>query len=260
MLTPLTSPLLTAAHGFFSRQGGVSTGIYGSLQTGWGARDDTPHNVAENRARVAAALGVPPERLISEHQHHSATALRVVEPWDPADAPEADGMATATPGLALGVLAADCAPILLEDAAAGVVGACHAGWKGALGGVIAATIAEMTGLGAARDRIRAAIGPCIGPDWYEVGPEYAARFAAADPANARFFRPSPHSAADAGRALFDLPAYCLDRLRAEGVADAQWIGRCTYAEPDLFFSNRRALHRGEGDYGRLISAIVLDPR
>ncbi|MEO1292238.1 MAG: laccase domain-containing protein, partial [Pseudomonadota bacterium] len=156
-------------------------------------------------------------------------------------------------GLALGILTADCAPILFHDAQAEVIGACHAGWKGALSGVIEATLAEMQRLGAQPQRIAAVIGPTIGPDWYEVGPEYQERFMADAPENTRFFRPSPHG----GHALFDLPGYCQHRLRTAGIADPQWIGTCTYADETRFFSNRRALHRSEGDYGRLLSGIVV---
>ena len=252
----LTAEALTARHGFFTRRGGVSEGIYGSLQCGWGAKEDDRENVAENRARAARALGVKEGNLVSEYQIHSAEAVTVIEPWDPADAPEADGMATDRPGVALGVLAADCAPVLFEDAAARVVGACHAGWKGALGGVIEATVAAMEGLGADRARIAGVVGPCITQRSYEVGPEYVERFLDDDPENGRFFAGS----ANEGRAMFDLPGYALSRLRSAEIGRAEALYRCTYAEPDLFFSNRRALHRGEGDYGRLLSAIVLEDR
>lgn len=254
----LTAPELTAPHGFFTRRGGVSGGIYASLQCGWGAKADARAHVAENRARVAHRLGVAPDRLATLYQAHSAEALVVGAPLDPAAAPEADGLVTATPGLAIGALSADCAPVLFEDAAAKVIGACHAGWKGALTGIIEATVAAMAGLGAERQRITAVIGPCIGPASYEVGPEYVARFTAADPANARFFAPAHRAESAAkGHAQFDLPAYALARLAAAGVGRARWLGRCTYAEPEMFFSNRRALHQGEDDYGRLIAAITL---
>lgn len=256
--TALTAPEMRSPHGFFTRQGGVSGGIYASLQCGWGATADPHDHVAENRARVARRLGVAPDRLATLYQAHTAEALAIDAPMDSAAAPKADGLVTATPGLALGALSADCAPVLFEDAAAGVIGACHAGWKGALTGIIEATVAAMAALGAAPARTTAVIGPCIGPASYEVGPEYVDRFTAADPANARFFTPALCAASAAkGHAQFDLPAYALSRLAAAGVGQARWLGRCTYAEPEMFFSNRRALHRGEDDYGRLISAIAL---
>lgn len=250
---PLAATHMSLRHGFFTRRGGVSSGLYESLQCGYGAKDDPSENVAENRARVARWMGVAPENLVTAYQAHTAEAVRVVEAWDPADAPEADGLATATPGIALGVLAADCAPVLLEDVEAGVIGACHAGWKGALGGVLEATLAAMLELGAETARISAAIGPCIGPAAYEVGPEYAARFAEADPANARFFQ----RAESGDRSFFDLPGFALERLRRAGVARAEWIEACTYADPGQFFSHRRSVHERLGDYGRLISAITL---
>lgn len=250
----ITSDALSTRHGFFTRKGGVSDGIYGSLQCGWGAKEDSRENVEANRGRAAQALGVAPDRLISHYQVHSADAVTVIAPWDPADAPEADGMATDRPGIALGVLAADCAPVLLEDVPAGVIGACHAGWKGALGGVIEATIAAMNDLGAQTPRITAVVGPCISQASYEVGPEYVDRFLDDDPESSRFFSGS----ANEGRAMFNLAGYALSRLRAAGVGTADALWRCTYAEPDLFFSNRRAFHRGENDYGRLLSAIVLE--
>ncbi|MEL6317978.1 MAG: peptidoglycan editing factor PgeF [Pseudomonadota bacterium] len=251
-LEALTSPTLKTRHAFFTRQGGVSTGIYASLQCGPGAKGDPEANVAENRRRAAAALGVAPERLVSLYQAHTDKALAVTAPFSRADAPEADGMATAVPGIALGVLTADCAPVLLEDREAGVIGACHAGWKGALAGILEATLEAMAGLGAERTRIVAAVGPCIGPKAYEVGPEYEARFVEADASNARFFRPGADD-----RRLFDLPAYVVARLSQAGVAMSSALNRCTYAEEPAFFSNRRAVHRDEEDYGRLLSAIVL---
>ena len=260
MIQPLTSARLRARHGFFTRQGGVSEGIYASLQGGWGAKGDPRANVAENRARIAAWLGTAPTHLISNYQVHSAVTTIIDAPPAPADPCEADGLATRTPGLALAALSADCAPVLLEDAEAGVVAACHAGWKGALDGIVEATVAAMVQQGADPARIAAVIGPCISQESYEVGPEYVARFTAADADNARFFADGPDPAARAeGRAQFDLPGYVLSRLVSAGVENAEWIGRCTYAEPDLFFSNRRALHQNEPDYGRLISAIILDP-
>jgi YfiH family protein len=247
----LTSPLLDlpgVRHAFFTRQGGVSTGIYASLNVGVGSNDD-PEAVSENRRRAAAHLG---GELVTAYQVHSATALVADGPW-PAGPPQADGVVTATAGVVCGALAADCAPILFADASARVVAAAHAGWKGALTGVAEHAIARMEALGARRDRIVAAVGPCIGPASYEVGLEYVQRFTDADPAYGRFF--SAGAAPD--KRQFDLPGFVLARLRAAGIAQCEWIGRDTCAEPDLFFSNRRAFKQGEPDYGRLLSAIVL---
>lgn len=253
--THLKAATLTAAHGFFTRQGGVSTGIYESLQMGRGARGDTAENVAENRRRALDALGLPGVVLVAPYQVHSAEAV-ILDAESAAlwagDPGQADGVVTRDPNVAVAALAADCAPVLMEDPGAGVVGACHAGWRGALGGIVEATLARMVEAGADRSRIRAAIGPCIGPEAYEVGAEYVARFTGADPENAAYFRPAAPGA-EPGKARFDLPGYIAER-RLSGVA-AETLGRCTYAEPDLFFSHRRATHRGEYDYGRLISII-----
>lgn len=257
----LASGLLTARHGFFTRQGGVSTGIYASLNGGFGAKGDTLEAVRENRRRAAAMLDADPEQLVSVYQTHSPDAVLVEEPWTRENAPEADAMVAAKPGLALGVLSADCAPVLLEDPETGVVGAAHAGWRGAIGGVIEGVVAAMERRGAARGRIAAAIGPCIGPQAYEVGPEFHDRFVAANEDYTRFFgAPGDAAAVVAGKARFDLPAFVLHRLAEAGVGTAAWIGRCTYAEETLFFSNRRAVHREEGDYGRLLSVIVAPER
>jgi YfiH family protein len=248
----LTSPLLDlpgVRHAFFTRQGGVSQGIYASLNVGAGSGDD-PAAVAENRRRAAAHFGA--EALVTAYQVHSAIALVADGPW-PAGPPHADGVVSATPGVVCGALAADCAPILIADAEARVVAAVHAGWKGALTGVAESAIARMEGLGARRERMRAAVGPCIGPASYEVGLEFVARFTDADRANQRFF--SPGAAPD--KRQFDLPAYVLARLRAAGIGACEWVGRDTCAEEGLFFSNRRAFKRGEADYGRLLSAIAL---
>jgi YfiH family protein len=226
----------------------VSVGIYASLNCGPGSRDD-PAAVAENRARVAAAMEVAPERLLTLHQAHTARVLTVDSPFA-GERPQADGLVTATPGLALGALAADCAPVLLADAAAGVVGAVHSGWRGAFDDIPGAAVEAMTALGARRERIVAVVGPCISQSAYEVGPEFVERFCDDDPENARWF------AGGAGdRAQFDLPGFVLGRLRAAGVGRAEWLGRCTYGDPARFFSYRRATHRGEVDYGRLISVI-----
>lgn len=239
--------LASIRHGFFGRQGGVSTGIYASLNAGPGSRDD-PQHVFENRARIAAALGVETRRFVSMHQVHSARAEIIDGPW-PGPWPELDGIVTRERGLALGVLSADCAPVLLADGKAGVIAAAHAGWKGALGGVLEASVAKMREAGARE--ITAVIGPMIQQASYEVGPEFLDRFREADPANARCF------ASGAGDRLhFDLPAFCVARLAALGVA-ASSLGADTCADETRFFSNRRAVKRGEGDYGRNCAAIVL---
>ena len=256
MLAPLQSQALArvphAVHGFFSRAGGVSSGLYASLNCGLGSNDDRAL-VLENRARVARHLGSSGERLLTCHQIHSATAVFVERPWAADAQPKADALVTRTPGLVLGALAADCAPILLADHRAGVIAAAHAGWKGALNGIAEATLDAMARAGARRASIVAVIGPCIGPAAYEVGPEFEDNFLAANPANARYFRrPTP-----AGRPHFDLPAYVAERLRAAGAGLVEQTDTCTYADEARFFSYRRTTHRGEGDYGRQISAIVL---
>jgi hypothetical protein len=249
----LTSPLLDlpgVRHAFFTRQGGVSSGVYASLNVGAGSNDD-PEAVAENRRRAAAHLG---GELVTAYQVHSATALVADGPW-PGGPPQADGVVSATRGVICGALAADCAPILFADPEARVVAAAHAGWKGALTGVAEAAISRMESLGARRDRIVAAVGPCIGPASYEVGLEYVARFTHFDKAYERFFS----AGAGPDKSQFDLPAFVLARLRAAGIERCEWIGRDTCAEPELFFSNRRAFKLGEPDYGRLLSAIMLEP-
>jgi YfiH family protein len=244
----LTSDLLAGIrHGFFTRRGGVSSGVYAGLNCGPGSHDQRAA-VALNRARVAAALEVPPERLLSLHQLHSAEVV-VAGPEGWTERPRADAAVTAAPGIALGVLTADCAPVLLADREARVIGAAHAGWRGALDGVLEATVAAMRRLGART--IRAAIGPTISQRAYEVGPEFLERFMAEEAGYDRFFVPGA-----GGRLRFDLPGFVLERLRAAGV-EAGWIGACTYSEPDRFFSYRRSTHAGEPDYGRLISAIRL---
>lgn len=256
---PIRSPVLDrfagngVRHGFFTRAGGVSDGIYRGLNAGLGSADRA-ESVAENRRRIADWLQVAPERLLTLYQTHSADALPVREPFA-GERPRADAMVTDRPGLAIGVLAADCGPVLYADAEAGVIGAAHAGWKGALTGILEATIEAMERLGARRERIAAVLGPSIGADNYEVGPEFVARFADADADNEAYFAPSPR----AGHALFDLNRYTVDRLARAGI-EAGMIGRCTYAAESLFYSYRRATHRGEPDYGRQISAIVLEER
>jgi len=240
-------------HGFFTRAGGVSQGLYRGLNAGVGSNDDPAH-VAENRRRVAASLGVEAGRLVTLYQVHSADALVVREPFSGAR-PKADAMVTDRPGIALGVLAADCGPVLFADGEAGVIGAAHAGWKGALTGVLEATIEAMEGLGAKRGRIFAVLGPSISSANYEVGPEFVDRFVEAQPDNALYFVASERE----GHAMFDLNRYTVDRLAAAGVK-AGMIGRCTYADEDAFYSYRRATHRQEPDYGRQISAIALENR
>ncbi len=237
------------AHGFFGRTGGVSTGIFASLNCGPGSGDDRAA-VIENRRRVSDALGA---QLINVHQIHSGTAVTVSEPWPLGDGPKADAMVTKTPGIALGILTADCAPVLFVDPEAHVIGAAHAGWKGAFGGVLEATLTAMEGLGGARARIRAAIGPCISQENYEVGPEFRARFVEADPANAQYFIASERT----GHFRFALEAYVAGRLAAAGLSQIERLGACTYALSGEFFSFRRTTHRGEPDYGRQVSAIAL---
>ncbi len=256
-MTPaLTSPALGGlpgiAHGFFGRAGGVSQGIYASLNCGQGS-NDRPEDVAENRARVARGVGVAPDRLVSVHQVHGREAVTVTAPWS--ERPKADAMVTAVPGLALGVLAADCTPVLFADPEARVVGAAHAGWRGALAGVTDATIAAMVALGARTDRIRAAIGPTIRGQSYEVGAEFPGPFLADSADNARFFRP----AARAGHQMFDLPGYLAARLRRSGIAAVDDLEQDTLTQPAQFFSYRRTTLAGEPDYGRQLSAIALVP-
>ncbi|MDQ2090110.1 peptidoglycan editing factor PgeF [Marimonas arenosa] len=247
-LEPLTSDLLAPVrHGFFTRRGGSSSGIFAGLNCGPGSSDQSGA-VVMNRARVAREMQVAPEALVSLHQVHSADVLTLTHPDQPRQ--KADAMVTATPGIALGILTADCQPVLFADRSAGVVGAAHAGWKGALTGVLEATLAAMEALGAHRSDIVAVIGPCISQRAYEVGPEFIDAFLDEDPENSRFFA---NGAGD--RYLFDLPGYGLHRLRSAGVGTAEWTRHCTYSDADRFFSYRRATHAGEADYGRLISVI-----
>ena len=246
----VTSPLLDGvAHGFFGRRGGASSGIFEGLNCGGGSSDQA-EIVAMNRDRVADAMGVSPERLISVHQVHSATAVTLHD--RPDDRPRADAIVTNTPGLALAILTADCQPVLFADRKAGVIGAAHAGWKGALDGVLEATIDQMLAAGAQLDDIHAVIGPTISQRAYEVGQEFLERFLDEDPDSARFFING-----QAGRYLFDLPGYGLMRLRGAGIASAEWTRYCTYSDEARFYSYRRATYRGEADYGRLISVIRL---
>jgi hypothetical protein len=236
-------------HAFFTRRGGFSEGVYASLNVGLGSKDD-PLAVRENRRRCAAHFGA--ETLVTAYQVHSALAVVADGPWN-GEPPHADAVVTATPGVVVGVLSADCAPILLADPKARVVAAAHAGWKGALGGVIDSTLTEMERLGADRARIFAAVGPCIGPDSYEVGPEFLDRFIEVDPSFRRYFR-----AADGdGKSMFDLPGFVMDRLFAAGVMFRESVHCDTCAQAEDFFSNRRAFKAGEPDYGRLLSAIMI---
>ncbi len=240
-------------HAFFTRVGGVSRDIYASLNGGLGS-GDAAAKVAENRARMAAALGVAPTHLLTAHQVHSPDAVIVTRPWSIAERPRVDAIVTATPGLAVGASTADCGPILMADARARVVGATHAGWKGALTGVIEATIAAMETLGATRERIVAAMGPMIRQPSYEVGFEFVDRFTAEREDNAGFFRPSARE----GHAMFDLAGYIRARLDRAGIARIDDIGECTYADEARFYSYRRSVHRAEPDYGRHVHAITIE--
>lgn len=257
----LTDPALDLTgvrHGFFTRLGGVSDGIYQGLNIGLGSADDQAL-VQQNRALAMAALGQAAGALNTLYQVHSADVVEVARPLDIDALPKADGMVTRIPGLALGIATADCAPVLFADADAGVIGACHAGWKGALGGVVETTVLAMEKLGAARDRITAVLGPCIHQESYEVGAEFQARFASDAPGSEQFFEPSENP----GHFQFDLPGFVLSRMAAAEVGSIGHVDQDTYANPAQFYSYRRATHRGERnargdiDYGRLLSAIVL---
>ncbi|MDQ0423446.1 YfiH family protein [Peteryoungia aggregata LMG 23059] len=237
-------------HGFFTRDGGVSEGIYRGLNVGIGSNDD-PAKVRENRRRVSAWFGLPLERLATAHQIHSPDVAVVGADYD-GSRPQADAQVTASPGIILGVLTADCGPILFADPDNRVIGAAHAGWKGALGGVLENTIEAMVALGARREKIRATLGPSISQANYEVGPEFVDRFLAVNKAFEAFFTPSGKP----GHAMFDLPGLTVMRLAEAGVA-ADSLGLCTYAAPEAFYSYRRTTHAGEPDYGRQISAIAI---
>lgn len=253
---PIESALLSKngkdrfRHGFFTRRGGVSEGLYQGLNVGLGSHD-APERVRENRSRVSRWFGLPPERLATVHQVHSPDVVVVDAHYD-GSRPQADALATATPGVILGVLTADCGPILFADPENGVIGAAHAGWKGALTGVLENTIAAMEQLGADRESIVACLGPSISAQNYEVGPEFIARFLEQDPAYEAFFSPSDRE----GHAMFDLQGLTLKRLTDAGLR-AESLGLCTYADPGSFFSYRRTTHAGEPDYGRQISAIAI---
>jgi len=257
--SPAMSPLLSEKlgdairHGYFTRAGGVSEGIYRGLNVGLGSNDARPH-VEENRARVSRWFNTPTERLATLHQVHSPDVVTVDAGYD-GSRPQADAMVTATPGLVLGVLSADCGPVLFADKDAGVIGAAHAGWKGALTGVLENTIEAMVALGADRANIVACLGPSISRRNYEVGAEFVARFLEKDAAYAAFFTPSQNE----GHAMFDLPALTIKRLGDAGIT-AENLDICTYADEELFFSYRRTTHRQEPDYGRQISAISIRER
>ncbi|MGD9924729.1 MAG: peptidoglycan editing factor PgeF [Pseudorhodoplanes sp.] len=239
-------------HAFFTRDGGVSGGIYASLNSGVGSGDDAAH-VAENRARMARDLNVDPARLITAFQIHSPNVVVAERPWTVATRPRADAIVTRTPGLAIGVSTADCGPLLFADAAARVIGAAHAGWRGAFSGVIEGTIAAMEKLGADRSRMTVALGPLIRKQNYEVSQNFVDEFLRAERDHARFFSP----AARDGHAMFDLPGFIAWRLQRSGIGRFEDIGLCTYADPDRFYSYRRSVHRKEPDYGRHVNAIVL---
>ena len=256
MLAPLTAACLAdlpgIRHGFFTRDGGVSTGIYAGLNCGFGSNDD-PALVGENRARVAGHLGSPVPAVLTLHQVHSAIAVTVDEHIPRLELPKADGAVTATRGLVIGALAADCAPVLFADPVAHVIGVAHAGWRGAVGGVVEATVAAMVRLGARREHIRASVGPCINQASYEVGRDFEADLVARDTANTAFFtrigtNPRPH---------FDLPGFVEAQLRRARIGTIERVSPCTYENESLFFSFRRTTHRKQADYGRQISAIVL---
>ena len=249
-LDPITHDTLAPfTHGFFTRKGGASSGIFEGLNCGQGSTDQT-EAVAINRGRVAAHLAVDPKALVSVHQVHSPDVVTVTGPLT--SLPRADALVTATPGLAISVLTADCAPVLLADPKGAVIGAAHAGWRGALSGVLDATVSAMEGLGARRANIHAVIGPCISQRAYEVGPEFLDTFLAEDTVNDQFF-----AAGRGDRLQFDLVGYGLHRLRQAGIASATWTGHCTYSDPVRFYSYRRSVHDHEADYGRLISAIRI---
>ena len=246
------SALSGVRHAFFTRDGGVSEGLYSTLNGGSGS-NDAPAKVVENRSRMAAALGVAPDCFLTAYQIHSPDVVTVDRPWAPHQRPRADAIVTGTRGLGIGVTTADCGPVLFADSEAGVVGAAHAGWRGAFTGVLDATVDAMEACGARRARIVAVLGPTIRQPNYEVGPEFVARFEAADADNLRFFKPSLR----AGHAMFDLPGFIVARLGEAGIGRIEDVGCCTYADPDRFFSYRRSTHVREPDYGRHVNAIAL---
>ena len=246
------SALAGIRHGFFTRAGGVSQGVYATLNGGVGS-EDAPEKVGENRARMAQALGVAPDRLLTAYQVHSPEVVVAEKPWTTATRPRADAIVSRVPKLAIGVSTADCGPLLFADENARVIGAAHAGWRGALTGVIEATVDAMEKLGASRARMTAALGPTIRQPSYEVGAEFVARFSAEDAGNARFFAPASRE----GHAKFDLAGYILARLERAGVGRIEDLALCNCADPNRFYSYRRATLRAEPDYGRHINAIAL---
>lgn len=246
--------LATVRHGFFTRNGGVSEGIYSSRNCGFGSKDDPAH-VRVNRARCMAEIELPAESLATVHQEHTNIVVVVEKPFAEGESPVADAMVTTVPRLGLGIMTADCAPVLLADGVAGVIGAAHAGWKGALGGVLDNTVAAMIELGAKPERIVAGIGPCIAQRSYQVGPEFPAPFLAELPDNDRFFAPS---AQREGHFMFDLPGYVARRLARIGVGEVMPTPCDTCREESRFFSYRRSVLKGEPDYGRLLSVIALE--
>jgi len=252
MIEAQTLALPGIRHAFFTRRGGVSGDLYESLNGGVGSRDSTA-NVSENRARMARALGATPHRLLTAYQIHSPDVVVADTPWTVQTRPRADAIVTRTAGLAVGVSTADCGPILFADPQARVIGAAHAGWRGALAGIIEATVDAMERLGARRSQIRAALGPMIRQSNYEVGPDLIVRFEREDPASSHFFQPARRE----DHALFDLAGYIAARMERAGIGQIQDLGLCTYADPARFFSFRRATHRAEADYGRHINAIIL---
>lgn len=247
----ITSDLLSPIrHGFFTRRGGVSAGIYKGLNCGHGSNDDTDI-VTINRTRVSDAMQVNTDALLSLYQVHSSDVIHVTGPIE-GPSPKADAFVTATPGLAISVLSADCQPVLFADVQAGIIGAAHAGWKGALGGILEATVAAMETLGATRENIHAVIGPCISQNAYEVGPEFRDAFSAKTPAHDRFF-----GLGNGDRLMFNLPSFGLHMLAQSGIEKMAWTGHCTHGDPDRFYSYRRSTQASEGDYGRLIASICL---
>ncbi|MBC6402046.1 MAG: peptidoglycan editing factor PgeF [Hyphomonadaceae bacterium] len=241
-------------HGFFTRKGGVSEDVYASLNVGAGSKD-RPENIAENRRRVAAHMGTEPTHLLSLYQAHSTEVIIVDRPF--AGRPKADGLVTRTPGLALSTLAADCGPVLFCEPRAGVIGACHAGWRGSFSGIIDSTIDAMESIGARREDTYGVLGPSISQANYEVGHDYRNSLMALDESCDRFFRPGPEKEDGSRKPHFDLKGFILYRLRTAGLGHVNMLPNCTYGEPDLFFSYRYNIHQGVNDYGRNISAIML---
>jgi YfiH family protein len=254
-LIPITSALLKGdgiTHGFFTRQQGVSNGLYNSLNAGFGSKDKSA-NVAQNRALIAHTLGLLPQNCVTPYQIHSAKTVRVETPWPHDQAPEADSLVTNQPHIGLGILTADCGPVLFADRKAGVIGCAHAGWKGALGGVLESTLETMESLGSKRENITAALGPMIGFEAYEVGPEFYEQFISKNCEYEAFFKSSDHE----DHFLFNLPGFIAYRLTCAGLQTLDNVSQCTYRHQDLFFSYRRSVHQKEKDYGRLLSMIAM---